>query len=70
LTTDLDGGSAQYSGLLPRDVILMIDDKEINSVPQIQESISRAKVGDTIKVTVLRDGNRKNIDVRLRAAKS
>ena len=66
----LDGGSAQYSGLLPRDVILMIDDKEINSVPQIQESISRAKVGDTIKVTVLRDGNRKNIDVRLRAAKS
>jgi len=66
----LDGGSAQYSGLLPRDVILMIDNKEINTVPQIQESISRSKVGDTIKVTVLRDGSQKNIDVRLRAAKS
>jgi len=66
----IDGGSAQYSGLLPQDVILEIDNKEVNTVPEIQESISRSKVGDTIKVTVLRDGEYKNINVRLRAAKS
>jgi len=62
-----DGGSAQYSGLLPQDVIVKINDREINTVPQIQETISRSKVGDTITVTVLRNGNYKNIDVKLRA---
>ena len=66
----VDGGSAQFSGLLTNDVIIKIDDKEVNTVPQIQESISRSKVGDIIKVTVLRDGEYKNIDVRLKAAKS
>jgi len=62
-----DGGSAQYSGILPNDVIMRINDKEINTVPQIQETISRSKVGDIITVTVLRNGNYKNIDVKLRA---
>lgn len=62
-----EGGSAQYSGLQTEDVIVKINDKEINSVPQIQETIGRSKVGDVIKVTVLRNGDYKNIDVKLKA---
>ncbi len=62
-----DGGSAQYSGLLPQDVILKINNIEINTVPEIQETISKSKVGDVITVTVLRDGDYKDIDVRLKA---
>ena len=62
-----DGGSAQFSGLLPKDVIMKINDKEIKTVPEIQETIGKSKVGDIIKVTVLRNGDYKNIDVKLRA---
>lgn len=61
------GGSAEYSGLLREDVIVKINDKDINTVPQIQETIGRSKVGDVIKVTVLRNGDYKNIDVKLKA---
>lgn len=62
-----DGGSAQYSGLMAEDVIVKINDKDIKTVPQIQETIGRSRVGDVITVTVLRNGGYKNIDVKLKA---
>ena len=61
------GGSAEFSGLQAEDVIVKINDRDIKTVPQIQETIGRSKVGDVITVTVLRNGNYKNIDVKLKA---
>lgn len=63
-----DGGSAQYAGLLPNDVITKVNAKDVRNVPQLQEMISRSKVGDVIKLTVLRKGKEKNIEVKLRSA--
>jgi serine protease Do len=63
-----DGGSAQYAGLLPNDVIMKVNTKEVRNVPQLQELISRSKVGEVIQLTVLRKGKEKNIDVKLRSA--
>ena len=62
-----DGGSAQYAGLLPKDVIVKIENKKINSVPEIQEVISKSKVGDVISVTILRKGDYLDVPVRLKA---
>ena len=62
-----DGGSAQYAGLLPKDIIIQIENQKINSVPEIQEVISKSKVGDTIKVTILRKGSQMEVPVRLKA---
>ena len=62
-----EGGSAEFSGLKAEDVIVKINDKEVKTVPQIQETIGRSKVGDVISVTVLRNGSYKNIDVKLKA---
>ena len=44
----IDGGAAQFAGVLPKDVIISVDEREVKSVPELQEIIGRAKVGDTI----------------------
>ncbi len=62
-----DGGSAQYAGLLPKDIIVEIEKQEINSVPEIQEVISKSKVGDVINVTIFRKGAYLDIPVKLKA---
>ncbi|MCB0641949.1 MAG: trypsin-like peptidase domain-containing protein [Phaeodactylibacter sp.] len=63
-----DGGSAQFAGLLPKDVIIAVDSRAIKTVPELQEVIGRSKVGETITVTVLRNGKEEEIPVRLKAA--
>lgn len=62
-----DGGSAQYAGILPGDVVVALNQREIKSVPELQEAVSSAKVGETVTVTVNRNGNEKNILVKLKA---
>lgn len=63
----IDGGSAQYSGMLEQDVIIAIEERRINSVPDLQEMIGRAKVGDVLNVTVHRRGQEIDIPIRLKA---
>ncbi|MBR9919809.1 MAG: PDZ domain-containing protein [Bacteroidetes bacterium] len=62
-----DGGSAQYAGLLPQDIIVAVDGRQIATVPQLQEVIGRARVGDEIVITVNRDGEERDIPVYLKA---
>lgn len=63
----IDGGSAQYAGLQPKDIIVKIDGKGIKGVPELQETVGRAKVGEQIKVTVVRRGQEVEVPVRLKA---
>lgn len=61
-----DGGSAQYAGLQPKDVIVEVNGKGIRNVPELQEIVGRAKVGEVLDITVYRKGNYQEIPVRLR----
>ncbi len=63
----MDGSAAQYAGLLPNDVIVAIDDRQVKSAPQLQEIVGRAKVGDQLKLTVNRNGQEEDFKVRLKA---
>lgn len=63
----VDGGSAQFAGLLPKDIIVEVNGKTIKSVPELQEVIGRSKVGDTLNMSVIRKGKKKEIPVRLKA---
>ena len=63
----VDGGSAQFAGMLPKDVIVAVDGKKIRSVPELQEAIGRSNVGDTLDMQVIRRGKRQDIPVRLKA---
>ncbi len=62
-----DGGAAQYSGVLPNDVITKIDGMNITDAPTLIDIVSKAKVGETLELTINRDGKTKKIPVTLKA---
>lgn len=63
----IDGGSAQYAGIQPKDIIIEVDGRRIKGVPELQEIIGRAKDGDVIILTIIRQGRIKEIPVSLKA---
>lgn len=63
----VDGGSAQYAGLLPRDIIIKVNNRTINDVPELTEMVGRSKVGDVLQLTVMRKGEEVELPVRMRA---
>jgi S1-C subfamily serine protease len=64
----VDGGAAQYAGLLPNDVIVKANGKAVKTTPDLMEIIGRSKAGETVSLVVNRSGKLKDIDVRLKAA--
>jgi serine protease Do len=53
------------AGLQRGDIILKLDDKETNSVPDLRAKVAEHKVGDTVKVTYDRNGSQQSADVVL-----
>ena len=58
-----DGGSAADAGLKSKDVIVAINDKDIKSMAELQETITRMTPGTKAKVKVIRDKKEKTFDV-------
>ena len=65
----IDGGSAKDAGIKENDVIIGINDKKINSMGELQETIAMSKPGSVINVKVIRDGKEKTIEVTLKKNK-
>lgn len=53
---------ADKAGIMRGDIIIRIDGKRINNQTQLSAALIEKKVGDTITLTLFRDG--KNVDVR------
>ncbi len=64
----IQGGAAQFAGLLPNDVIVKIDEKVIKSIKDLHNAIALTRVGDIIQVTVIRNNKEKKIPVKLTKA--
>lgn len=62
-----DGGAAQYAGILPRDIILKVDGLKVADAPALIDIVSKARVGETLELTINRDGKTKKIPVTLKA---
>lgn len=60
--------AAMDAGLQSRDVVVAINDTEISTTPELQERIARHRPGDVITLSILRGGERKEIDVTLKDA--
>jgi hypothetical protein len=60
-----ENGPAAQAGLQTGDTILSIDQTEIPSTAALTETLSGYKPGDTIKITVLRDGEMLEVEVKL-----
>jgi len=63
----VDGGAAQYAGLLPNDVITKVDGKMIKDAPELIAIIDKTKVGEVLELTINRNGRTKKIKVALKA---
>jgi S1-C subfamily serine protease len=61
-----DGSAAQFSGVLPGDVIIGVNNKKIDGFQDLKEALKFTKVGDTLKVKVNRFGSSKVLSIRLR----
>ena len=61
------GGAAEFAGLLPNDVIIGVNGRQVKSVPELQELVGRAQVGEVLDIDVNRNGDSVSIPVKLRS---
>ena len=66
LVTSVEPGSpADKAGLKAGDVIVEIDGEEVETPDDVQEILDDLEPGDTVTVTVIRNGRRKTFEVEL-----
>ncbi|MBQ6333840.1 MAG: trypsin-like peptidase domain-containing protein [Erysipelotrichaceae bacterium] len=68
ITEVIEGGSAQAAGLQANDIITAINDVEVQSYADLSKVLDSKMVGDTVAVSVLRDGEKMVFEVTLSAA--
>ena len=61
-----DGGAAQYAGVEVGDIILKVQGVSVNTVPQLQEQVSKFRPGNKVLLTLWRNGKEKMLDVELK----
>ncbi len=61
-----DDGAAKEAGLKIGDIILSVNDKEVNSVSELQEQISKYRPKDKVSVVIKRDKKEKVFELVLR----
>ena len=62
----LSEGAAKEAGIKTGDIIIKVGDKEVNSVPELQQEVSMNRPGDVIDVTVLRNATEKVFKAKLK----
>src|SRR5213075_3056695 len=64
-----DDSPAKRAGIQEGDVIIAVDGEQIGSVAQLQQKVGFKKPGETVQVTVVREGGvKKTLPVKLAAA--
>jgi S1-C subfamily serine protease len=59
-------GSAAISGVQENDVVTKANGKNVTTTSELMELIGRSKVGETLVLNVVRNGNTQEIPVRLK----
>lgn len=59
------GGPAQKAGIRSGDIIVKLDDRDITSMKVFRQALYAKQVGDTITLTINRDGKEQTIEVTL-----
>jgi Do/DeqQ family serine protease len=58
--------AGEAGGIKKADVIVKVDSRQINSIPELQQSIGLHRPGDKVTITVNRDGKEKDLNIILR----
>ena len=61
------GSAAAKAGLLAGDIVISADGRAIESAAELRNEIGSRRIGDSVRLTVLRDGNSKSVDVKIAA---
>jgi len=61
-----EGGSADLAGVKEGDIITHVGNASVNSVPELQEQVSRYRPGDKVTLTVKRDDKESVLSVILK----
>lgn len=56
---------AQKNGLMQNDIITKVGDKNIKNTDDLRTSLIKYKTGDTLTLTILRNGSEKTLDIQL-----
>jgi Do/DeqQ family serine protease len=64
------GSAAEKGGVKVNDIIVAIDGDEISNSAELMEEIAERKPGESIDLTVRRDGQKKNLQVTLKGLES
>ena len=59
-------GSAAQSGIQAKDIITKVNGKNVTTTAELMEYIGRSRVGETLSVSVIRNGKSQVIPVRLK----
>ena len=59
------GGLAATAGIMPGDVIVQLNNTEIKNAEQFVEAVSQLKKGSVARVTLIRQGNRAIVGMRI-----
>ena len=62
----VDGSAAQFGGIYPGDVIIGINEEDVQNFDDLKDYLKFSKVGDEMNILVQRQGELKDIKVRLR----
>lgn len=63
-------GSAGQAGIKGKDVVVKVNGRNINTTSELRELIGRSQVGETVQLTIRRDGKDRDIPVKLRPLKN
>jgi serine protease Do len=61
------GSPADKAGILENDIVLTIDGEKIDDTHGLAMLLRKKNIGDTVKLTILRKGEEKTVDVKLEA---
>lgn len=62
----VEGGAAEYAGILKNDVIIKVNGITVNSSPKLQELVGTKRQGEKVTITINRSGKIKEIPVTLK----
>jgi len=65
VTEVFPGDPADLAGIKPKDIIISVNGKTVDSARQLTGMIADTQVGDTIQIKINRNGKTRNIDVKI-----